>query len=691
MDSPKIQLSRSVRTLKGVGPEKERLLEGLGVRTVLDLLQWFPRRYEHRCPVISVSEIKGAGKECVLGIIDSRSLIRAKNGMVIFKAVVSDGQNRLFVIFYQQPYLLQAFKPKSQIILYGSAEKQGKLWQMVHPEYEIGPSRESGAGPHFGRITPVYPLTEDLTQKFLRQLQFGHNEDSAACVDDPLPKEYCKDLSLADLASAYHNIHFPETSEHLRQAYERLVFDEFFGLQLLIEQKRMRRLSERGIFKHGSENSALEDYIRSLPFHLTAGQRNAIEEMRRDLEAHNPMNRLMQGDVGSGKTVVASAAVFLAHQNGHQSAMMAPTEVLAQQLFYSLNQLLGSFGIRIGYLAQAVPPLEKNQVLNALAAGELDVVVGTHALIEQNIKFHKLGLVVVDEQHKFGVFQRLALKKKASREPHFLLMTATPIPRTLSMTLYGDMDISVVADKPAGRIPIKTLWLSEDKRTDLYRWLDRELTKGFQAFVVCPLIEQASEFSKDLQVKFEKYPVGLLHGKMKPLDKTKMMQSFKDGKIKILVSTTVIEVGVDVPNACFLVIENADRFGLAQLHQLRGRVGRGQGESYCILFSDTQNPETLERLSIFQETSSGFEIAEKDLENRGPGDRVGSQQHGLPRLRIGDISMDFAIHERAKDLARRLIMEDPDLSKPKHHGLRRMIGERFMSLQLKQKMVGEIA
>lgn len=691
MESTKLQLSQSVRKLKGIGPEKERHLLDLGIQTLADLFYCFPRRYEDRFPVVGVSEITGLKKECVWGVIKSRSVIRLKNGSSLFRAVISEGESQLFVVFYRQPYLLQSFKPDARILVYGLAERQGKHWQMAHPEYEISQTDAPEATAHLGRIAPIYSLTEDVSQKFLRQIMYRHVQENAQHIQDPLDDIYRDSLELMGLKDSFRHIHFPDSLETLKKAYERLVFDEFFGLQLLVEQKRMSRLAQRGIFKQAPEDKELEVYLRSLPFDLTAGQRSAIQDISRDLQGANPMNRLIQGDVGSGKTVVASAALFIAYKSGFQSALMAPTEVLAQQLFFSLTQLLGGFGVRLGYLAQAVPPMEKQLILNALSSGALDAVVGTHSLIEQNIKFHKLGLAIVDEQHKFGVIQRLALKQKASRVPHFLLMTATPIPRTLSMTIYGDMEISVMADKPSGRLPVKTLWLPEKKREEFYQWMARELGRGFQAFVVCPMIENTSEMAISLSGILARHKVELLHGRMKSPEKTKIMQLFKSSEIKVLVSTTVIEVGVDVPNACFMVIENADRFGLAQLHQLRGRVGRGQGESYCIIFSDTQNPEAIERLSVFRETDDGFKIAEKDMEARGSGERLGSKQHGLPQLRIGDLGADTAIHDKAKDLAKRLVRDDPTLSKPNHAQLKRMIAERYSTLMTKQNKAGDIA
>ena len=491
--------------------------------------------------------------------------------------------------------------------------------------------------------------------------------------------------SLVELSQAFRDIHFPSDLEGLKKAYARLVFDEFLALELLVQMKKNELTKENKELLHADGREELERWMGSLPFTLTAGQKAAIEAAAADMKSGRPMNRLIQGDVGSGKTAVAAAALLFTVTNGFQGALMAPTEVLAQQLYFQMRQLLEGHGITIGYLSQSLEAAEKEKTLSGIASGRIRLVVGTHALLGEKVRFERLGLAIVDEQHKFGVFQRKALKEKGFAGAHFLLMTATPIPRTLSMTLYGDMDVSVIAERPAGREPVKTYWVGEEKRTGVYRWLDTLIGEGAQAYVVCPQIDadtpdaskNATESFQRLRAVFPHRRLVLLHGRMKSAEKKKAMQDFKEKRADILVSTVVVEVGVDVPNARCMLIESAEQFGLAQLHQLRGRVGRGKEESYCVLFSESANPETVQRLSAFERMHSGFDIAEKDLEQRGSGEFFGKKQHGLPTLRIGDLSKDAALLRRAKEEARRLLTLDARLTLRQNRGLRQMLQERF--------------
>lgn len=681
---PQVNLQTPVRFLKGVGPEKSKILARLGLETVEDLFYFFPRRYEDRFPVKPLSEITRQDKECVTGSVTSRGMIRTSRGQSIFKVVISDGEGALFGVWFNQPYLAKVFLPKTQVVFYGRVETSGKHLQIVHPEYEILKNGGLKDSVHMGRITPVYALTEELSQKSLRLLVFQAVERMAWLLKDPLSFSFRKKVGLADRVFAFKQIHFPSTHEDQRAAYRRLVFDEFLILQLIIQLKRIKLQAENRSLLHSRGEKDVAYFLETLGFELTTAQKTALQDVLNDMKTPKPMNRLIQGDVGSGKTVVAAAALLFTAQNGFQGVLMAPTEVLAQQHYFTLTQLLEPFGIRCGYLAQGLSEGSRKELLSGLSEGRISVVVGTHALIQENVKFSRLGLVVVDEQHKFGVLQRSALKEKSAEPAHFLLMTATPIPRTLAMTLYGELDISTIRERPQGRKPIKTFWVGEGKREEIYGLLDLEIAKGRQAYVICPLIEECGDFSaksvlsvhRSLSRLFSHRKIDILHGRMNAGEKHRVMKEFREGSIEVLISTVVIEVGIDVPNATVLVIENAEKFGLAQLHQLRGRVGRGQEDSLCILFSDTSNPESAERLRAFEESDSGFDIAEKDLNLRGAGDLIGERQHGLPLLRIGDFAKDAEILEWAQREAREIIREDPALRKSRNQSLRREIQKR---------------
>lgn len=708
--------------MKGVGPERSKTLARLGLFTIEDALYFFPRRYENRFPIKKISEISLEDKECVAGYVQSRGLIRTRHGQTIFRAVLSDGPaaqslsaSRLFGVWFNQPYLGKVILPKAKVVFYGKAEREGRHFQMTHPEYEILTADNGSQTVHSGRIVPIYPLTEDLSQKGIRQLIFRVLAEYLKLTKDPLPFSFRKRLNFQDLATSIRQIHFPAAEADRKRAYERLVFNEFFFQQLIVQMKKAELQKKNALISHQGGDEKVAELVESIGFQLTKGQQNAIQDLIGDMKKDRPMNRLVQGDVGSGKTIVAAAGLVFTVANGFQGALMAPTEVLAQQHYFNLTQALEPLGIVCGYLANDLAQVDKQKVLNGIADGSVQVVVGTHSLIQENVRFKNLGLAVIDEQHKFGVFQRAALKEKglggssatkasadASGSPsvssaHFLLMTATPIPRTLAFTLYGDMDISVMAELPKGRKTIKTFWVGENKRKEIYDLLDSQVAKGGQGYVICPLVlatkrgesaavsggddrkalKSALEIYEELSKIFSHRKVGLLHGRMRSDGKKKVMQDFKDKKIDILVSTVVIEVGVDVPNANVMIIENADRFGLAQLHQLRGRVGRGTEESTCILFSDTVNPESMERLSAFESMQSGFDIAEKDLSLRGAGDIVGEKQHGLPNLRIGDLSKDIHILIKAKNEAVRIVDKDPLLKSSENQALKSALREKF--------------
>ena len=675
-------LATPVQYLKGVGPERAKILEKLGLRTIGDVFYYFPRRYENRTPVKTVAEAVVGEKECIFGTIMRGGFFKVRGGPAIFRAVVSDGKASLFATWFNMPYLQKVFTPKARVFLYGRIEREGRQLKMVHPEYELVPAAGS-ASIHNGRIVPVYPLTEDLTQKTLRHLVFRLREEQSPLVRETLPLGLRERRGLLDAETAVRQVHFPDSEEALAAATKRLVFDEFLLLQIAVQIKRAALRKEDVRLTHRGGYAEVARFVSSLDFKLTEGQQKALDAVLTDMSRPSPMNRLVQGDVGSGKTVVAAAALAFTVANGFQGAMMAPTDVLAQQLYFNLTRFLEPLGMTVGFLSQSVSGQERAALLERLAQGGVDVLVGTHALIQKDIVFKKLGLAVIDEQHKFGVFQRAALKEKGATAPHVLLLTATPIPRTLALTLYGELDVTAMAGVPKGRKRVRTYWVGGNRRADVYRFLEETVARGLQAYVICPMVDEnltaksAVAAHAELSNFFAHRKVGLLHGRMKSEEKARVMKEFKEGRIEILVSTVVIEVGVDVPNAALMVIEDAEKFGLAQLHQLRGRVGRGAEESFCILFSGTESEESVERLSAFTETDSGFKIAQKDLGLRGAGEVVGEKQHGAPDLRIGDLVRDAALLVLAREEAIALVAADPKLASKENAPLRRALRERF--------------
>lgn len=683
-------LDSPVRYLKGVGPKRSEVLARLGLNKLGDLFYLFPRRYEDRSVFKGVADLEEGERVCVRGVVTSRAFIRRNGGVSIFKVVLDVEGRPFFGTWFNQPYLSKIFSPKTKVIFYGKVEKEGKFFKMLHPEYEIvGDDPATYEAIHSARIVPIYPLTQDVSQKGLRQLLFGSTKNYLNLIQEFLPEASRQKLGLLDLAPSFWQIHFPASFEDLQKAYRRLVFNEFLMMQLAIQIKK-RQLQNTSLVTSNKERgrAQLEKFINSLSFKLTQGQKKAIDEIVADIEKNKVSSRLLQGDVGSGKTVVAMAAIVFIAASDFQSALMAPTEVLAQQHYFTLLQLLEPLGISVGYLSQSVSSAQKQATLLALAQGKIQVIVGTHALIQSEVQFKNLGLAVIDEQHKFGVIQRASLKGKSDKIPHFLLMSATPIPQTLMMTLYGELNVSTINELPKDRIPIRTYWVSDSRRQEIYDFLESLLARGQQGYVICPAIDQTitgaistikdvTTTHEELKKIFARQKIGLLHGQMKSADKQKIMKEFRDKKIDILVSTVVIEVGVDVPNATVMIVENAEKFGLSQLHQLRGRVGRGSMESFCFVFSNSANEETILRLEAFTQTTSGFEIAQKDLEIRGAGDIVGAKQHGIPELRIGDLTKDIEILYLAGNYATEIISKDPEFKSPDHRLLKKAVYERF--------------
>jgi ATP-dependent DNA helicase RecG len=609
----------------------------------------------------------------------------AKSGGRVFHATITDDTGFVQATWFNQPYLADYLKSGTEVVLYGRVERYDRL-QIVQPEYEILKGDDTDSL-NIGRIVPIYRLTKDITQKYMRTLAHEAATAYSKALAETMPTYIIARDKLVDIKFAIANIHFPSSFENLEKAYRRIVFDEFFTLQLALAlKKRGAARPEAKRAGYAASGAMARALAKSLPFEFTAGQRKAIEDIERDMSSGRVMNRLLEGDVGSGKTAVAAYAIALTVENGFQGVVMAPTEVLARQHFIVLSELLLPLGIQVAILVGGMDQKAREDAYAGIRSGEIGVIIGTHAVIEKNVQFSKLGLAVIDEQHKFGVTQRALLKAKGDN-PHMLVMTATPIPRTLALTVYGDLDISIIKELPKGRKPISTYWVESQKREDAYNFVKEELEKGRQAYIVCPLIDSSSskvrgrgvvELYEKLRAEaFKDFRVGLLHGRMDSSQKDLVMKEFRKGAIDLLVSTVVIEVGVDVPGATVMLVENAEAFGLAQLHQLRGRVGRGEHESFFILLADPKTEEAARRIKSIEGTLDGFQIAEADLEMRGPGEFFGTKQHGLPEIRFGNILKDFAIMESARREAFELVAKDPDLIDERHAPLKKTLSARF--------------
>ena len=679
---PAPSLSDDIQFVKGVGPTAARLLAKLGLHTVYDVLRHIPRRYEDRTNFRHVRDLKPGEAAVIRGrVVNVETTATRRSGMEITRVTVDDGTGRAQLVFFRQPYLQKQFtalaRAGTPISVYGIAKID--LYHGV--ELERAEWEELGAGDSLGtnRIVPIYPATEGIRQARIRRIVYNVLQSHGNLVTDAVPSTLRAKMGLPPSREALRDIHFPATFEALKKARHALVFEEFLVLQTgLVRQRAMHAHEGGGIMFHVDQHR-LESQLREvLPFELTNAQKKAIADIAEDMSSGRAMNRLVQGDVGSGKTVVALAAMLMAVENGYQVALMAPTEILAQQHAIVLRRYLEPLSINVALATGSERAGTRRLTRDRIAGGESPIVVGTHALIQEDVRFHNLGLVIIDEQHRFGVLQRQALHKKG-QHPHVLVMTATPIPRTLTLTLYGDLDTSIINELPPGRKPIKTYWKPKKEARQVYEGVRTLLQKGRQAYVVCPLVEEseklqaraavqlAEHIQKDVLPEFR---VGLLHGQLSAVEKDDVMRRFKAHELDVLVATTVIEVGIDVPNASVMVIEDAERFGLAQLHQLRGRVGRGEHSSYCILLSDAANDDARARMQVMVDTCDGFRIAEEDLRLRGPGEFFGTRQSGLPELFIGDLVRDIAIMEEARRVAMRLIEEDPNLERPEHAGLR---------------------
>ena len=674
-----MELDTRLDTFPGIGPAKAKALEKLGLVTAGDLLEYFPRDYEDRRRVVDLAEAPAGEAVCIRAMVAAPPTTDyIRRGLSLTKCRVVDAAGAAEVTFFNQDYVRRALVTGESYIFYGKVEGAGAKRKLTNPVFE----REDRAR-FTGRIMPIYPLTAGVSNNLLASLALRCVEGCADQVKDWMPTHIRMDYHLCTAEYARRNVHFPADEEVLSLARRRVVFEELFTLSCGMAFLRSRREDKAGPrFPH----RGVEEFLHLLPFAPTNAQRRAMEELLADLTSGKPMNRLVQGDVGSGKTAVAAFAAWLAHAGGFQTAMMAPTEILARQHYETLTKLLAPAGIRVALLTGSLKAAEKREVKKALAAGETDLVVGTHALLSAGVEYQNLGLVITDEQHRFGVGQRSALASKADKPPHVLVMSATPIPRTLALLIYGDLDVTIIDELPPGRRPVETYLIHGNKRERMNGFVRRQVSEGRQVYIICPAVEEGegselkavTAFAQELREKvFPDLRVGFVHGKLKGAEKEAVMAAFAAGELDILVSTTVVEVGVDVPNANLMVIENADRFGLSQLHQLRGRVGRGQWQSYCILLSDNDSPETRERLRYFCTTTDGFKIAEKDLELRGPGDFFGSRQHGLPTLRSADLAGDTRVLKEAQQAAGEVLAADPDLSKPEHRPLMERVRRLF--------------
>ncbi len=681
-------LNAPLTVIPGIGPKHAQTLSELGLNTLEDLLYYFPRRYDDYSQLKPINRVQYGEELTIIATVQSTTNRPFRGGQgQMTEVVVSDGTGFLRVTFFNQPWLANRMTRGTQLVLSGKVEQYLGRLVMTNPDWELLEQEHL----HTNRIVPVYPLAASVTQKFLRRILFNTINFWAARVPDWLPPSVRSAARLMDLGTALQNAHFPANQEKLQAARARLAFDEIFLMQMgVLRQKRSWQSLEARQFPTSQE--WLDMQTARLPYQLTGAQQRAIELIRADLDSGRPMDRLLQGDVGSGKTVVAALAAAMVVRHGAQAAVMAPTSILAEQHYRSFRRMLAEgedvvvSPEQVRLLVGDTSEAEKEQIRAGLADGSIKLVIGTHALIEDPVQFEQLQLVVVDEQHRFGVAQRAALRAKGSN-PHLLVMTATPIPRSLALTVYGDLDLAVMDEMPAGRQPIETHVLNPLERERAYHLIRTQMKEGRQAFVIYPLVEQgerddenraAVEEHQRLQREvFPFHKLGLLHGRMKPEEKEEVMTRFRDGEYNLLVSTSVVEVGVDVPNATVMLVEGANRFGLAQLHQFRGRVGRGQEKSYCLLIPDSQDAVENERLQAMAETNDGFVLAERDLQQRGPGDFLGTRQSGFAELRMANLS-DVRLIENAREQAQAVFADDPELEKPEHEAVSQML-DRFWS------------
>jgi ATP-dependent DNA helicase RecG len=676
------RLATPAQYLKGVGPDRAALIERLGLRTARDVLFFFPRDYQDLTDFRSIAALEEGVLASVRGVVEDVDMRVNQNGKSILGVLVRDGSQYLRAIWFNQAYLRERFKPGQHVLLSGKPTMKSMRWEMVHPKVQwIEPDEE----PPAGKLLPIYPLTEGLKQSQIRRIMQAALDGCLDALDEVFPSAYREQHDLMPLAEALPEIHFPSSQATLARARRRFIYQELLVLQLALALRRHRQTVQSRATPLEATAKIDARVRRLFAFDFTPAQEQAIREVAADLNRPVPMNRLLQGDVGSGKTVVAVYALLVAVAHGYQAAIMAPTEVLARQHFRTLGTLLERSQVRTALLVGGLSSKEREATLSAVAKGEIDVVIGTQAIVSGAVQFARLALVVIDEQHKFGVRQRASLKQ-AGADPHYLVMTATPIPRTVAMTIYGDLDISTISEGPPGRQHLYTYLAAEKDRSRWWQFVRKKVGEGRQGYVVVPLVEESENWdAANLGATYESlangeleaFRLGFLHGRMPPAEKDAAMAAFYRGETQVLVSTSVIEVGIDVPNATLMTILGADRFGLAQLHQLRGRVHRGAHPGYCCLFAEQEGAAENERLQAFIATTNGFELAEKDFELRGPGELLGTRQHGLPPLRMADLRRDSPIVLEARANAQALVAADPELNAPEHALLRRQVLVRY--------------
>lgn len=671
-----MKLDTDIKYLKGVGERRAAMLSRLGVSDVNALVRLYPRVYEDWSRIKSINEAQIGEICCIKGIVGSpvrKNLIR--KGLTLYKTEITDGSGIMGITIFNSRFAAEKLTEGDEFLFFGRVG--GNLYRKEMNSPEIEPAE--GAD----RIRPIYPQTHGLNSKMIEKLVRTALTECRDELVDPIPLWLREKYCLMNLPDSLWNIHFPKSPDYLEEARRRLIFEELLILQLGLEKMRSQTQKNAGAI---IERDFSEEYFSHLPFSPTGAQRRAVKEAMRDMMSGRQMNRLLQGDVGSGKTAVAAALVYSAAKNSMQSALMAPTEVLAEQHYKTFLKLFDGCSINVELLTGSDTAAQKKRKKEALKAGEIDLLIGTHAIIQSDVEFKSLALVITDEQHRFGVEQRNALGEKGEN-PHLYVMSATPIPRTLALIIYGELDISILDELPPGRQKIETYAVTSELRQRAYNYVKKHLDAGRQGYIICPLVDEgesdtelasAVKYADELQHgDFRGYTVGLMHGKMKSVDKKKVMESFSNGETQLLVSTTVIEVGVDVPNAVIMVIENAERFGLSQLHQLRGRIGRGQYKSTCILITDAKNDTAQRRMKVMETTTDGFKIADEDLKLRGPGEFFGSRQHGLPEMKIADMLEDRSTLEETQRAAKEIVARDPELSSPESTALKNEIQRLF--------------
>lgn len=677
-----VDLDKDVKYVKTVGPNRVKLLNKLNIYTLKDLIEYYPRDYEDRSKPKNLYECTDGEEVLIEAMAAGRITEMHKGRMTISRLIVKDQTGTCYITWFNQGYLRDKFQPGRMYRFFGKISNRNGRLEMNSPVYdEIDQSKNTG------KIIPIYPLTYELKQNTLRKIIENGLAEVKGKLTETLPEYILKENNLWDINNTIERIHFPIEFSDFNKARERLVFEELLTTQLaLLKLKNNYEHETDGI--QFSKDVYMSDVINILPFKLTKAQLRVLEEIDRDMESNKPMNRLLQGDVGSGKTVVAMIAAYKAVKSGYQATIMAPTAILASQHLESFQGILEELGIKTELLISSVTKKKKAEILKKLQNGEIDILIGTHAILEENVVFKNLGLVVTDEQHRFGVKQRGTIASKG-KNPDVIAMSATPIPRTLALILYGDLDISIIDELPPNRKKIETYAVRKNMEERVNNFIRKQITEGRQAYIVCPLVEEnedmeglqsvielAERYQKET---FSEYKVAYLHGKMKPKEKDEIMERFKNGEIQILIATTVIEVGVNVPNSSIMVVENAERFGLAQLHQLRGRVGRGEYQSYCILKYEGNSETIRQRMKVMCDTNDGFIISEKDLELRGSGDFFGTEQHGLPEFKIANLFEDIAVLKKVQRLALKIMEDDPLLEKEKNAKLNDLVKEKFSS------------